>query len=241
VRLSVIIPVLNSHEVVRRQILHWQRIGLPKGTEIILVDDGSDPPIQGEMEGLRILRTNDTRPWTWALARNAGAKASEADYLLMVDLDHILSRDLLDASASFTGHRMQFYRQFGVLDEDGTFTQDIPTLISYGLEPCRIADRGVNLPPHPNMFVMRRDVFWDLGGYREDLVTRPYPQGEDSEFKRVWHRAVEAGRYENGTERPILYMIPNGKYCGDVDADPCGLFHSLTRKTRRNPFCVAHA
>ena len=42
-RLSIIIPVLNSHEVVRRQLLHFERIGLPPDTELILVDDGSDP------------------------------------------------------------------------------------------------------------------------------------------------------------------------------------------------------
>jgi hypothetical protein len=36
--------------------------------------------------------------------------------------------------------------------------------------------------------------------------------------------------------RPILYMFPNGKYCGDVDHNPFGLFHTLTRKTKQNPY-----
>jgi hypothetical protein len=32
-------------------------------------------------------------------------------------------------------------------------------------------------------------------------------------------------------------MIPNGKFCGDVDYNPFGLFDgTLTRKTRRNPY-----
>ena len=32
--------------------------------------------------------------------------------------------------------------------------------------------------------------------------------------------------------RPIIYMIPNGKYCGHKDFNPFDLFHDLPRKTR---------
>ncbi len=39
-RLSIIIPVLNSHEIVRRQALHWEKLNLPDNIEIIIVDDG---------------------------------------------------------------------------------------------------------------------------------------------------------------------------------------------------------
>jgi len=31
-----------------------------------------------------------------------------------------------------------------------------------------------------------------------------------------------------------LLMFPNGQYCGDVDYNPFGLFHTLTRKTDKN-------
>jgi len=46
VRLSIIIPVLNSHEIVRRQIEHFKKMDLPDDVELIIVDDGSDPPLE---------------------------------------------------------------------------------------------------------------------------------------------------------------------------------------------------
>lgn len=235
IKVSLIIPVLNSHEVVRRQLLHFQQIGLPDDTELIIVDDGSDPPLGFTADlPLTIHFTHDTRPWTWAPARNAGARIARGEYLLMTDVDHILSRDLIDRARTFGGQKMQFNREFGVLDEDGRFTQDLDVLKQYGLSLERIASRGVVLKPLPNNFAMRKDVFWQLGGYREDLVGRRYPQGEDSAFKRAWHKWQAAGLGQVHHERPTIYMFPNGQYCGDVDHNPFGLFHGLSRKTNAN-------
>ena len=45
-KLSIVIPVLDSHEVLRRQLLHFDRMKLRRDTEIIIVDDGSDPPLE---------------------------------------------------------------------------------------------------------------------------------------------------------------------------------------------------
>jgi len=46
IKLSIIIPVLNSHEIVRRQIAHFKKMNLPDDVELIIVDDGSDPPLE---------------------------------------------------------------------------------------------------------------------------------------------------------------------------------------------------
>jgi glycosyltransferase involved in cell wall biosynthesis len=236
-KLSIIVPVLNSHEVLRRQFLHFERIGIPEDTEIIVVDDGSDPPLEysGSLP-VTIHYTNDKRPWTWALARNAGARIAKGEFLLMFDLDHIADRPLIDAARSCTYDKIQFMREFGVLLPDGTLTQDIPTLIEYGFDETRLKNRGLTLTPTTNSFIMRRDTFFTLGCYREDLVERPYPQGEDRLFKKVWGRALAAGLVTLSPHRPVLYMFPNGKVCkgGDVDTDPKGLFHTLSRKTSKN-------
>lgn len=233
-RLSIVIAVLNSHEIVRRQVLHFEKMGVPAGVEIILVDDGSDPPIQAPF---RIHRTNDTRPWTWALARNAGARIATGEYLLMTDIDYIIPRQAILDACSFTGDKMRFQRESGVLDENGEFTQDLDVLRSYGLSEERIKTRGRKLPPHPNNFVMRRELFLDMGGYVEDRVGQPYPQREDSEFKRRWTKWVADGKAKDSDYRSKLYMFPNGQFCGDVDYNPFGLFHNLSRRTSRNPLC----
>jgi hypothetical protein len=230
VKVSIVIPVLDSHEVVRRQMLHFGRIGLPAmdDVELIIVDDGSDPPL--DIPGwAKVFCTNDPRPWTWALARNDGARIAQGQYLLMTDIDHILSKELIDYVRGFDGQKVQFKREFGVLDENGLFTQDMAVLKQYGLKLDT-----VDVKPLPNNFAMRRDIFWKLGGYREDLVERPYPQGEDRLFKAAWARLVARGESQVSTHRPTIYVFPNGKFCGDVDANPFGLFHSLSRKTRRN-------
>jgi hypothetical protein len=229
---------LNSHEVVRRQLLHFSRMDLRRDTELIIVDDGSDPPIEVNEEDVpcretRIVRTYDKRPWTWALARNAGARIAQGEYLLMFDIDHIVSPDTIPYLRKFTGKKLQFFREFGVLDENGILTQDRDVLADYGLP----LEKGLSLGPLPNNFAIRRDLFWELGGYREDLVEKPYPQGEDRAFRSVW-RTYELAHGGEGscvcTQRLRMYMFPNGKYLGDVDADPKGLFHGLSRKTRQN-------
>lgn len=235
VRLSVIVPVLNSHEVVRRQVLHWQRIGVPADTEILYMDDGSEPPLVAECP-VTIIPTHDTRPWTWAVARNTGAKAARGTNLLMTDIDYIIPKEALNAARAFEGDYLGFRRELAVLDERGYVAQDEENLRAYGVTPKRLLERGTQLPPHPNNFVIRRALFFAMGGYQEDRIGQPYPQGEDSVFKRRRHEWVADGRMTEVTDhrRPLLYMIPNGQFCGDVDANPNGLFHDLSRKNPHN-------
>jgi glycosyltransferase involved in cell wall biosynthesis len=231
-KVSIIIPCLNSHEILRRQFLYLEKIGIPEDVEIIIVDDGSEPSLEysGPLP-VRIHATNDSRPWTWALARNAGARIAQGEYLLMFDVDHIITRELIDAVREFGGQKMQFKREYGVLTEDGTLTQDRYLLAYYGLPK----ERKLAFPPLPNNFAMKADIFWQIGGYREDLVDRPYPQGEDRLFKKKWYEWERAGKGNVHTERPTIYMFPNGYLInGDVDFNPMGLFHDLSRKTNSN-------
>jgi glycosyltransferase involved in cell wall biosynthesis len=232
-KLSIIFPVLNSHEIVRRQVLHFKKMNLSDDVEIIFVDDGSDPPLDIAdygLKNLRIYATNDTRPWTWALARNAGARLAQGEYLLMADIDYIIPQTAIGDALLLDKNRMNFQREFGILDENGDFTQDIDALRKYGLLQGRIDVRGVKVSAHTNDFVMRRSTYFQLGGYREDCVGRPYPQGEDRDFQRKWINAIKAGKVNRTDYRPMVFMFPNGKFCGDRNYNPFGLFHNLSRK-----------
>ena len=244
-KLSIIIPVLNSHEIMRRQYLYWEKIGIPDDIEIIIVDDNSNPPLEytGNLP-LRIYHTNDPRPWTWPVARNIGARIAKGDYILMIDVDHILPREAIDICRNFTGDKVYFVREFGVLTEDGSLTQDREVLKEYGLSGRYLKARTLRFGALPNNICLERKVFWQIGGYREDLIGRPYPQGEDRSFKKAWCNYEKSlGRPPNNEPAPI-YMFPNGYYCGDVDYNPKGLFHKLSRagkfnsKYRRNRLCV---
>lgn len=235
-KLSIIIPILDSPEAFRRQMLYFEKVGIPDDTDILIMDDGSKVPLKydGSLP-VTIHYTNDQRPWTSSLARNNAVKMVDSEYLLMYDCDHIATRELIDAVRTFGGDRMQFVREFAILNEEGDLVQDISTLVEYGLPKKRIMRKGLKIMPHPNMYAIKRSVFLELGGYNEHyILNRRYPQGEDSLFKKTWCIYEREGKGITYHERPTLYMYPNGYFCGDVDYDKFGLFHKLSRKTRRN-------
>ncbi len=239
IRLSIIMPFLNSHEIVRRQLIYMRNQDYPDDVEIIFMDDGSDPPLEipaDPPKNFRLHATNDFRKWTSSLARNAGAKLARGEYLFMLDGDYILSSRAVGRALQFDGDRLGCRRSFGVLTEDGTMTQDHNVLLDYGLVPSRIRERGTSLPPHPNNYVMRKSLFEYMGGYDEELIlSTDYPQREDTHFKRHLRRLEQEGKITICNEsRPMLYMFPNGQFCGDVDYNPFGLFHDLSRKSEHN-------
>jgi len=216
-----------------------RRQKFPDDVEIIFLDDGSDPPLEvpdNPPRNFTLHVTNDFRKWTSSLARNTGAKLAKGKYLFMTDGDYIISRKAVERARRFNGDRLGCRREFGVLTEDGELTQDHSVLLEYGLIPSRIRNRGTKIPPHPNNFVMRKTLFEEMGGYDEErILSMDYPQREDTLFKRKLRRLTNEGKVKmSHEERPVLFMFPNGQFCGDVDYNPFGLFHDLTRKTEHN-------
>jgi len=239
VRLSIIIPYLNSHEIVRRNLVYIREQDYPDDVEIVFLDDGSDPPLEMPADppkNFTLYATNEFRKWTWAPARNKGAKLAKGEYLFMVDGDYIISREAVEIARQFDSDRLGVRRVFGVLTEECELSTDPNILVQYGLLPDLAYRQKKFIPPHPNQFVIRKSVFEMMGGYDEvRTFAHEYPQREDNDFKRRLRRLVDQGTIQMpDVERPVLYMYPNGQFCGDVDHNPFGLFHGLTRKTDRN-------
>jgi len=237
-RLSIVIAVLNSHEIVRRQILHYEKMDIPDGVEILFIDDGSDPPITSDttLKNFFIYQTNDFRPWTVELARNFGIRKARGEYVLITDMDYIIPRETILSALDLKEDKSSIRRELGVLDENGNFTQDLNVLRAWGVEEARLRRKGAYLPPHPNNFVMKKSVFDLVGYFDESRVDRPYPIGADAEFKRRWTKFYMKGlvTLRDNSLRPVIYMFPNGQFCGDPDYNPFGLFHNLTRKSAYN-------
>lgn len=229
-RLSIIIPTLDSHEVLRRQILYYSKTGLPEGVEIIVVDDGSKPPLQGSLDGLTIYATHDFRPWTQCRAMNIGATLAKGEFIIQSAIDHIITPELMEMCLASRFSFLRFKREFAVIDEHGNFTQDVETLERYGFDSGRIKKRGLRMPPHSGIYYIKRKLYWQIGGTPEDRTT--YPQREEAVIRRKISKLVNAGKIElyGDEDRPKVYMFPNGYYCGDKDYNPFGLFHSLSRK-----------
>lgn len=222
-KVSIVIAVLDSHEVLRRQLIHFGKMNLPEDVEIIIMDDGSKPPLAGEMNGLRIIPTNDFRPWTQPLARNLGAKYARGEWLICTDIDHILSRELIMNVYNSPYDVVRFKREAGVLDESGNFTQDMNVLKQYGLP-----ERELRLPAHGNSYAIKRWVFIAAGGSQQKDT---YPNRDEIPIKRAIKRMEEKGEITRipDDDRPTIYMFPNGRFCGDRDYNPFGLFHNLKR------------
>lgn len=232
-KLSIIISILNSHEIVRRYILHLKKLGMPDCVETIFMDDGSDPPLCFPENGLKnftICPTNDFRMWTQALARNAGAKMAKGEYIFFTDIDHIISKEVLDYCLNFTYDRALFPRFFAVLDEEGNLTQDLNVLRSYGLSE-RYIKRGLAGGSHGNTFIIKRKLWEAMGGYAKTRANlQVHTLGDDREFNRRYRRGAEQGLWGVHHTGPGLYVFPMGKFTNDDEQNPFGLFHNMYRQ-----------
>ena len=216
VRVSIIIAVLDSHEVVRRQLEYFKFfIHGSSSAEVIIMDDGSDPPIPTPAVNyqLRIVRTEDSRPWSQPCARNAGARIALGRYLFMTDIDHIISRQALEASISFGGDKMVFPRQWAMIDHRYRIRQDPGVLSTYGLINGKAAGS------HANTFVMRKGLFDALGGYDESYCGKY--GGDDTDFANRYGIAHYAGLCERSVLGPPIYVYPEPRQ------DVKNLFHKL--------------
>lgn len=231
-KLSIVTAVLNSHEVVRRQILHYKKINLSPDVEIVFVDDGSDPSLKSFIASLgidfypTILETHNTGDWTQPAARNFGVKHAKGEYVIVTDIDHIISKELIDIVLTTEYDKINFKREAGVIDENGEFTQDMGVLMTYGFP-----QRRLRLSAHSNSYAIRKGLFIGLGGSQQK---DHYPNRDEVSIKRKLKQLNAEGKIKiiPDDDRPTIYMIPNGRFCGDKDYNPFGLFHNLTRKTK---------
>lgn len=254
VKLSIVIAVLDSHEIVRRQIVHFAMFELPEKIEIVIVDDGSSMPISdwldGELPGLgspetvidcpnatfRIIQTNDTRRWTQGLARMKGIEAAQGDYIFCTDIDHIISREAIEFALTFDGDKANFQRRFAYLDESGNLVRDREKVIEWGLDPKHIRDAELSDGVHGNTWLMRKSLFWELGGYdRKRCESGTHLQGEDREFNKRYANAQREGKVKPIVTGPPIYFFPMGRYHKTGDENPFGLFHNMKKEKWGDP------
>jgi glycosyltransferase involved in cell wall biosynthesis len=241
-KVSVVINVLNSHEIVRRQIEHFRKMDLPDDVEIIFIDDGSNPPLSFPDNGLKnlsILYTNDKRPWTQGIARNFGASKAKGEYLMMTDIDHIFTKEAIESVRNYSGDKMIFFRFYGALDENGDLLTTPEPLIKYGIDLATARRRRMCLGVHGNTFAIKKSIFMELGGYDESLCNQRRHQkkgrGEDVFFKLAYDIKAAEGVYKITDVGPKIYIFPIGRFHTNGDTNPLGLFHSLSYEPIAQP------
>jgi predicted glycosyltransferase involved in capsule biosynthesis len=221
IRLSLIVSVLESYEVVRRQLLHFEGF-LPRNCELILVDDGSEPSLANICAGVpksfafRLHETCDRRPWTQPRARNIGASLARADRLLFFDIDHIVTANVVETCLRYQGDKLHWLRRPGVLDQCGRIVTDRAVLRDYGF---------TNDAPsvHANSFMIRRQLFEDMSGYDERFCGRY--GGDDVDFNARYARLCAQGRAQPEDVAGEGFVYP------DPAKDAKNMFHSLRKAT----------
>ena len=103
--ISIVVATFNRHASLQRLIDALERLDYPKESlEVVVVDDGSDPPVllpSGELR-VRVLRQPRGGP---ASARNAGIRAAAGELIALIDDDCLPHADWLQGlSQAYLAH-----------------------------------------------------------------------------------------------------------------------------------------
>lgn len=201
--ITIVLPYYMNQGMLKLQYEGWASWPqeLKDQFEIVLVDDCSpndqraiDVERPEGLPKLRIYCVKKDIPWHQHGARNLGADQAEGEWLLLTDIDHVLPQK--------SAERLVKRLQEGALSE-----------LAIYIPPRVEADTGLPTmkngthKPHPNSFVMTKDLFWKIGGYDEDFCGH---YGTDALFK------MRAARFANSI---LLKGCPLVRYWRDIIPD----------------------
>lgn len=167
-RFSLIVPFYRNLMMLRHQIRAWEEY--PAEVPVVLVDDGSPEPArevlleEASPELLRrvsLYRIGVDIPWNRGGARNLGTLQAPTDWVVHIDIDHVLPALLAARLLEHEVDPRHWYRfeRFRVGKADETRRKDkIPEDAEFG-----------KIHPHIDSYLCTRALYWKAGGYNEDF------------------------------------------------------------------------
>lgn len=164
---TLIVPYYRNPLMLAEQINVWNNY--PDPVILIVVDDGSPEPAYNviekyaalvTLERLQLYRIGIDVAWNRGGARNLGAHVAETEWIMQLDIDHILPADSARHLLEFDPNPTQWYRleRYRVGKADVTRKKDrIHPDQEYGL-----------IHPHVDSYLCTRKRYWEIGGYDED-------------------------------------------------------------------------
>lgn len=163
---TLIVPFYRNVEMLRRQAAAWAEY--PDNVKVLLVDDGSPERAEDVIAelsyspgNLSIYRIDVDIPWNRGGARNLGTQEARTEWVVHVDIDHLLTPDQAEKLVAFFPKRRKWYkfRRFRVGKADETrMKDDIPREQEYG-----------EIHPHMDSYLIQKELYWEAGGYNENF------------------------------------------------------------------------
>lgn len=179
--ITLIVPYYEAPKMLLQQAADW--LSLPaevkRNVNLIVVDDGSqDHPLNHDwlnvlkatgLRSVRVFRILVDVRWNWLAARNIGVHHAAEGFVILTDIDH---------SVPIGGFVTAIYG-------------DLNPKVIYRWS--RIDPAATRILPHPNSWLMTRQMFWKIGGYDEALSGY---YGTDGDFRRRAARTARIARID---------------------------------------------
>lgn len=178
--ITIIIPYFEQPHMYQLQLDNFAEL---KGDyKVIFIDDCSREPIQTVPEHTYYRITED-KGINWQGAKNLGAYVADTEWILHTDLDHLIPQKTLDGIAE----------NLEYLDKK----------TAYKFERKKA---GQKKAPHPNSFLVTRDVFLATEGY--DLRFQGTKGGEFTVTRKLNFKTLPWHLETYGLDQVVDAMTP---------------------------------
>jgi hypothetical protein len=172
--ITLIMPYYENAGMLAEHVRVWATYPpeLQAQLSVIVVDDGSPTspavwPPSPAVASFRLFRTEVDVRWNWLFCRNLGASVATTEWMLLTDIDHVLPVETLRWLVRTDKLEPRIVYRFSRVD----------------------APHNTPYKPHPNTWLLTRNMFDKVGGYDERFSGY---YGTDADFRERVHAVARA-------------------------------------------------